>query len=230
MDILKRKIRVNDEVSVSSQWMVPAEYQKGKSSAVIIAHGAGNDMHSEFISFVHKALAEKGLLAVKFNFPYKEAGRRAPDRAPLLEAAWRSVVNSVRQDASLAPNKLYFSGKSMGGRMASHIVASGEACDGLIFLGYPLHPPNKTDKLRSEHLKNITYPMLFIQGTRDSLCNLELLDDVVKNLKAPVTQHIITGGDHSFKVLKKLNRTEKEVWDEIVDTVFNWIVEYRMEH
>lgn len=223
--LLKRKLRVNDNVTVSSQWAVPAGYVKNKSSAVIIAHGAGNDMHSEFITFVHKALAQKGLLTIKFNFPYKEAGRKVPDRAPLLEGTWKSVVNAVRQDEKLAPNKLYFAGKSMGGRMASHIVASGEICDGLIFLGYPLHPPNKTEKLRATHLQNITCPMLFVQGTRDNLCNLELLDNVVKSLKAPVTQHIITSGDHSFKVLKKLGRNEQQVWEEIVDTVFSWIVE-----
>jgi predicted alpha/beta-hydrolase family hydrolase len=122
---------------------------------------------------------------------------------------------------------VFAGGKSMGGRMASHLAAQGEAVDGLVFLGYPLHPSGKPDKLRADHLTAIEVPMLFIQGSRDPLCRLDLLDAALKPVKAPCLVHIIEGGDHSFKVLKRLGRTEQEVWREIVDTILGWVREGR---
>lgn len=223
MKIMTRKIAVAPETDVSSVWAVSEQYEQGTHTGLILAHGAGNDMHSPFLTQVHEALARRGVLTVKFNFPYKERGRQAPDRAPVLEATWRSVADAVRTDARLGPKHLFFAGKSMGGRMASHLAAAGEDCAGLVFLGYPLHPPNKPDALRAEHLSRIQCPMLFIQGTRDALCHPDLLKTVLSELRAPVTLHEIEGGDHSFKVLKRLGRSEQEVWQEIVDVTSQWL-------
>ena len=223
MRTLKRKIRVDAETSVSSVWTVPDTYDPARDSGVVLAHGAGNDMHSPFLGTVHNGLARNGMLAVRFNFPYTEQGRRAPDRAPVLEATWRAVVQAVRDDPKLAPRQLFLGGKSMGGRMASHVAASGEACSGLVFLGYPLHPPGRTDKLRAEHLARIPVPMLFIEGTRDPFCELDLLQRVLKPLGVPVEVHVIEGGDHSFRVPKSLQRPEREVLNEVVDVVAVWV-------
>ncbi len=221
MKLIERKIPVTGDKTVTSVWAMPEGYDRRQG--VILAHGAGSDMHHPFISFIHQRLAQRGLLAVKFNFPYKEAGRKAPDRVPLLLATWRAVIDAVRQDDSLAPGQLFLAGKSMGGRIASLAVAEGEPCDGLIFLGYPLHPPGKPDRLRADHLSRITCPMLFIQGSRDRLCDLEKLREVLQTLSAPVTLHVIEGGDHSFKVPKRMGRSEDEVWREIALVMGNWI-------
>lgn len=223
MQILKRNIRVATETLISSIWAVPQNYEDSERDALILAHGAGNDMNNSFLSHVHESMAEQGLLSVKFNFPYKEQGRKVPDRAPALENTWRAVIQSLRQDPALRPKRLFLSGKSMGGRMASHLAAQGEAFAGLIFLGYPLHPSNNRKRLRTEHLPRIRCPMLFIEGTRDPLCDLTLLDRVLSQLDAPISLHTIEGGDHSFKVLKKLGRTQESVWEEIIETMSTWM-------
>jgi predicted alpha/beta-hydrolase family hydrolase len=201
MQTLKRKITVLPETIISSIWAIPQDYDDSGRNALILAHGAGNDMNNPFLSYVYESMARRGMLSVKFNFPYMEHGRKAPDRALVLENTWRAVIQSVRQDAALRPRRLFLSGKSLGGRMASHLAAQGEDCVGLIYLGYPLHPPNNGERLRAEHLSRIRCPMLFIEGTRDPLCDLTLLDSVLSRLGAPTTLHTIEGGDHSFNVL-----------------------------
>ncbi len=221
MNMMERKLTVRPDTDITSIWAIPENYDN--RCAVLLAHGAGSDMHHPFIGFVHENLAKCGNLTVKFNFPYKEKGRKAPDRMPLLLDTWKTVIDAVRSDSILSPRHLLLAGKSMGGRAASLLVAEGESCDGLIFLGYPLHPPGKPDKLRADHFQRISRPMLFIQGTRDRLCDLSLLRQVIGKLSVEVTLHEIEGGDHSFKVLKRLGRSEQEVWEEIAATCCAWI-------
>lgn len=224
MRIEQRQISVTDNKAVSSVWAIPADYARERT-AVIIAHGAGNDMSNPFLSYVHEQLAVRGWMSVKFNFPYKELGRKAPDRAVVLEATWRAVVKTVRADSELAPSKLFFAGKSMGGRIASQIAASGENCNGLIYLGYPLHPARQPEKLRSEHLLDLVYPMLFIEGSRDPLCDLALLKHELKRMRAAVSLHVIEDADHSFKVPKRIGRTESDIWNEIMTVCDSWLRE-----
>lgn len=219
----ERPIAVTEEAIVSSVWALPRGYAHERG--LILAHGAGNDMDSPLLSHVHEQLAQRGTLSIKFNFPYKEQGRRAPDRATVLEATWRAILRDLREDRELAPRRIFLGGKSMGGRIASQVVAEGEDCAGLVFLGYPLHPARRPNRLRVEHLKLIRVPMLFLQGTRDPLCNMDLLQQTLSCLSAPVTLHRIEGGDHSFEVPKRSGRTEAEVWEEIVDTITRWIDE-----
>jgi len=222
MDESRRAIRVDEQRTVSSVWTVPDGWAEGDRRAVILAHGAGNDMDSPFMQTVHDGLAARGLLAVRFNFPYKERGAKAPDRAPILEATWRAVAAAVREDP-LAPAKVVLAGKSMGGRIASHLAAEGEPCDGLLFLGYPLHPAGKPEKLRAEHLEQIACPMCFIQGSRDRLCRLDLLQKELERLPAPVMLHVVDDGDHSFQVPKRIGRSNEEVLDEVIATAGGWI-------
>ncbi len=223
MHILKRKIIITSNTEVSSVWAVPKGWKESARIGIILAHGAGNDMHNPFLSDVHQRLAQKGLLSVKFNFLYKERGRRPPDRAPVLETTWQAVLQAVRQDPELAPEYLFLSGKSMGGRIASHLVAQGVDCDGLIFLGYPLHPANNRERLRADHLPLIHCPMLFIEGTRDPLCELQRLEPILQGLDVPVKLHKIEGGDHSFRVLKRLGRSTESVRQEIVELMVSWL-------
>jgi len=222
MKEIERKITVADQQVISSIWRIPADYDRDR--AVILAHGAGNDMHSDFVSAMHERWSSAGVLAVKFNFPYKEKGGRLPDRADMLMDTWRAVVESVTKDAELAPRNLFYAGKSLGGRIASMLAADEGAPAGLIFLGYPLHPAGKPDKLRIDHLGRIRCPMLFIQGTRDALCDLEILGSVLADLKDDKNElYRVEGGDHSFKVPKKLGRETGEVYDEIAGRVLEFV-------
>lgn len=223
MELIRRRIEVTGDIAVSSVWAVPAGYRRPASTALVLAHGAGNDMNNPLLSFVHEALAERGVMTVKFNFPYKERGGKAPDRAPLLETTWHAVIAAVRADAQLAPARLFCGGKSMGARIASQRVANGEACAGLVFLGHPLHPPKKPEKLRADHLPHIACPMLFIQGTRDALCDLALLRGVLQRVRTPVTLHVIGGGDHSFNVPKRMGRTVSQIQQQIVDVIADFL-------
>jgi predicted alpha/beta-hydrolase family hydrolase len=191
--------------------------------AVVLAHGAGNDMTNPLLVAVYEGLARRGFAAVRFNFPYKERGGRAPDRGPVLEACYRAVIEKVRE--RLRPRRLVIGGKSLGGRIASQIAAGGVDADGLLFLGYPLHPPNRPERLRDAHLPRVRAPMLFFAGTRDALCDLALLRRTTKKLKAPAKLHVVEDGDHSFKVLKRTGRTLEEVHEEIVTVAVKWLEE-----
>jgi predicted alpha/beta-hydrolase family hydrolase len=221
MEPRSRKITVSPGVSVSSLWCVPRGYDR--EHGLVLAHGAGNDMHGEFLTFVHTALAERGALTVKFNFPYTERGARAPDRPPVLIESWRAVARTVRDDPELAPRTLALGGKSMGGRIASMIAAEGEPCAGLVLLGYPLHPAGQPGRMRVDHLARIRVPMLFVQGTRDALCDMALLEDALARLEAPVTLHRIEEGDHSFAVPKRLGRSAAEIHEEIAGVIERWL-------
>jgi predicted alpha/beta-hydrolase family hydrolase len=222
MSLRKRSFDLGDDVTVSGVVALP-DGASANGTAVILAHGAGNDMTNPFLSAVHEGLAEHGYVCVKFNFPYKERHRGAPDPARVLEKCWTRVIDDVRADKEIGARRIVIGGKSMGGRMASHVAAQGADVAGLIFLGYPLHPPGKTDQLRVAHLSKIKAPMLFFAGTRDSLCNLDLLKATIAKLEARVTLHVIEGADHSFKVLKSLKRSDADVLKEIIDITAQWL-------
>jgi predicted alpha/beta-hydrolase family hydrolase len=184
----------------------------------VLGHGASYNMNARFLVDVADALASRGIAVVRFNFPYAEAGRRIPDPQPRLEACFRAVASAVNQEIP----SLFLGGKSMGGRIASHIVANGFTVRGLIFFGYPLHPPGKPDRLRDAHLKRISAPMLFLQGTRDSFATPELLHRTVTSLETAKLVEI-EGGDHSFKVT---GRAPADVMAELIDAAAQFIAEH----
>jgi predicted alpha/beta-hydrolase family hydrolase len=185
-------------------------------TAIILAHGAGQGMHSPFMTFFHTELAQRGFLSVRFNFEYMEAKRKVPDPQPKLQARYRSVVEQVV--AEHKPERVIIGGKSMGGRIASYIAGDTPDVSGLLFLGYPLHPPGKPDKLRDEHLYALKMPMLFISGTRDTLAERSLLERVVKKIGANATLVWVEGGDHSLKRRKK----DSESLPSAVETIVQW--------
>lgn len=175
-------------------------------------------MHHPFMERIARGLSAAGLAVVRFNFVYAERGKRSPDRQPILEATYRAVVDEVS-----AKGALVLGGKSMGGRIASHLVAQGVTADGLLFLGYPLHPPGKPERIRDAHLTDITIPMLFIEGTRDPFCPLETLERVRQDLSAPNDVAVIDDGDHSFRVRKSSGRTTENAWQEVADVSAAWM-------
>lgn len=191
---------------------------------LVLAHGAGTDLRHAFMRDVAARLSARGVTAVRFNFPYTERGDRAPDRAPVLEACYRAVLEQVRADPRLGGGRLAIGGKSMGGRMASHLAAAGEAAGALVFLGYPLHPAGRPERRRAAHLPRIAAPMLFLTGTRDALCPLGGLREVLAGLPR-ATLHVVDDADHSFAVRKKSGRTAEMVLDELADTTAAWLNE-----
>ena len=222
MDLQNRSIEVEEGMAVSSVWAVPSAYEPDRGTALILAHGAGADMNHEFMVDFQTRLTEVGNLTIRFNFPYKEQGRRAPDRRPRLEATFRAVLKGLR-DSRLNAARVFIGGKSMGGKIASYLAASGEDVSGLVFLGYPLHPPNRRQQLRTSHWEEIRCPALFIQGTRDALCGLDLLSTELNKFGGLTQVHVVEGGDHSFKTLKKLGRTPVQVRDEISQEIQQWL-------
>jgi predicted alpha/beta-hydrolase family hydrolase len=209
---------------VSSVIAIPDDYAAGQGIGVILAHGAANDMEHPLLASVAQGLAEAGCLVLRFNFLYRERGRRSPDRQEILVRTWQSVYGFLRDHPRYRPGTVVASGKSLGGRVASQMVAEGLLpVQGLVFLGYPLHPPGKKEKLRDSHLYRINIPMLFLAGTRDSLCDLELLRSVLRRLIAPWQLETIEGGDHSFRVRKSAGTTEKEIHQRITETTSRWL-------
>jgi uncharacterized protein len=190
-------------------------------TALIIAHGAGGPMYSPFITYFHKGMAEKGYLTVKFNFPYMEARRKIPDRKEILEASYRQVIDVVKA-SEYRPKRIFVGGKSMGGRIASQVVASGVDVEGLFFLGYPLHRPGQPEMLRDEHLYRIEKPMLFLSGTRDQFAKRELLEGVVSKLGDRAEIHWIEGGDHSFNTHQG-NEDLVKSYSEAMETLDAWL-------
>jgi uncharacterized protein len=188
---------------------------------LILGHGAGAGIRSDFMEFVASELATRAVRVTRFNFAYVEARKKTPDRQPVLEDTYAAVVEHVRREER--PQRLFLGGKSLGGRIASHVVAGGLAADGLVFLGYPLHPPGRPDRLRSAHLNEISVPMLFVEGTRDPFCPLDTLEKVRADFTAPVEIAVIDGGDHSLRVRKSSGRSTEEAWGEAVEQVADWI-------
>jgi predicted alpha/beta-hydrolase family hydrolase len=187
----------------------------------VCAHGAGGNMNDRGILQTANTLRSRGLGVVRFNFLYKEKKAGRPDPMPRLKECITAVVSRVREE--IEPKTLIIGGRSMGGRAASMLAADGFACDGLLLLAYPLHPPGKPDQLRDAHLPAIKVPVICFNGTRDPFCTPELMEAVLKRVKADWDMYWIEGADHSFHVLKSSGRTDGQVLDEIGGASEAWV-------
>ena len=191
---------------------------------LILGHGAGANQLSGFMHLFAAGLAERGIDVVTFNFLYMEQGRKIPDPAPRLEGCYRAIIDAALEHKKLKGNRLVIGGKSMGGRIASQVAAlNGEHIDGLVFLGYPLHPPGRPEKMRSEHLPKIKAPMLFVQGSRDAFGTKQEIANIIKKLKLPAELFAIEGGDHSLKVPKSAGVPQQEIYEAAMDKIAEWI-------
>jgi len=221
-------VRINSDAEVTALLYSAAEPRI--DAALVLAHGAGAGQHSPFMTSFATALAELGVDAVTFNFVYTEQRRRIPDRRPALEACYAAVIQAVKQqvDGSTA---LFIGGKSMGGRIATHVAASGlgESPRGIVLLGYPLHPPGRPQERRDAHLPDVRCPMLFVQGSRDTFGTPAELEPVLASLRAPATLHVVDGGDHSFKVHGGGLR-QAEVFLDVQRTIAKWLRGVIVEH
>jgi predicted alpha/beta-hydrolase family hydrolase len=212
---------------------IGADRSKGPVSAIlqkpenaktlyVMAHGAGADMRHRFLQSMADELESTGIATLRFNFPYTEQGRKAPDPQPVLEAYVRSACAAALDVAPGLP--VFAGGKSMGGRMTSNAIARETipGVRGLIFLGFPLHAPNRPSRDRAVHLEQVPVPMLFLQGTRDDLAEIGLIRDVTGELKSRATLHEVEGADHSFEVRKSSGRTSAEVRKVLAATIAHW--------
>jgi uncharacterized protein len=184
----------------------------------VFAHGAGAGMNHPFMTAMAEALALEGIATLRYDFPYMAEGKRRIDPKPVLEDSVREAVAAAGNDLPLIAG-----GKSMGGRMTSQAQAASPlpGVRGLAFIGFPLHPARQPSTKRAEHLKQVQIPMLFLQGTRDDLANLELLRPILAQL--PLAKlHVVEGADHSFHVLKRTARTDPEVLQELAEEIAGW--------
>ena len=189
---------------------------------LILAHGAGAGMRHPFMQRLADELAATGTATYRYQFPYMEQRRGRPDSPPVLTA---TVAAAVRAGSRLAPKLPVFAGgKSMGGRMSSQAAAQGLLADvrGLVFFGFPLHPPKAPGTKRADHLYEVLIPMLFLQGTRDTLADLTLLRPIVEKISKVATLHVIESADHGFHVLKSSGKTDAEVLTELARTCSAW--------
>ena len=188
----------------------------------VLAHGAGAGMRHLFMERIAHALATRGVATFRYEFAYMEQKKGRPDPPAVAQARVRDAVLEASRAAPGLP--LFAGGKSFGGRMTSQAQAQEPlpGVRGLVFLGFPLHPPGRPGTSRAEHLSEIRIPMLFLQGTRDGFAGLDLLRPVVAGLGERATLHLVDGGDHSFKVLKRTGRTEEDVMGELAETIVAW--------
>lgn len=219
----KLVVSINDRESVTAL-IYPASKRGRAGITVVLGHGAGADQLSAFMRMIAGGLAARGFDAMTFNFLYKEHGRGAPDPRAKLEACYLAVIEAARGHKKLKDNRLVIGGKSMGGRIASQVAAAKPGnIVGLVFLGYPLHPPGKPEQLRAEHLPHISAPMFFVQGSRDAFGAAEEIRAVIKKLHLKATLRVVDGGDHSFKVPKSSPVTQEQVFEAIMDETGNWL-------
>ena len=217
-DVRNLRLTVLDKEEVSALLLLPPN----ATSLLVLAHGAGAGMNHAFMTAIANQLADDNVATFRYQFPYMEHRRGVPDKQPILTAI---VAAAVRTAAQLAPHlPLFAGGKSMGGRMTSLAASEQklEAVRGLIFLGFPLHPPERPSIKRAQHLSLVKQPMLFLQGTRDDLADLTLLRPICEGLGPRTTLHIIEGADHSFHVLKRSGKTDSQVLAELSSTVKTW--------
>jgi hypothetical protein len=212
------RFSVNGGSKVSALLLMPAK----PKHILVLAHGAGAGMNHSFMEKLADDLAGVNIATFRFQFPYMEEKRRVPDKPALLTA---TVAAAVRAAKDAAPNlPLFAGGKSMGGRMTSQAAAQGLLDDvsGLVFFGFPLHPPKRAEIKRADHLAQVKQPMLFLQGTRDTLADLKLLRPVLAKLGSRATLHVVETADHSFHVLKSSKRSDAEVLRELAETTASW--------
>ena len=216
-------VQANDKESVTAL-LYPADKKNRAGVTVVLGHGAGAGQTSGFMRMFAKGLAERGLDVMTFNFVYMEQGRSVPDQKHKLEGCFRAVIEAALKHKKLKNNRVVIGGKSMGGRIASQVASQGvEGVSGLVFLGYPLHPPGKPEQRRDAHLPALGQPMLFVQGTRDVFGTADEIRQLLPNLQH-ATLHEIQNGDHSFRISGRGAPKPDEVLSGILNVVRNFVL------
>src|SRR4051794_13317132 len=219
------ELEVTLETGARTTALVYRAAAPASGAALILGHGAGAGQRSAFMVDFALALSALGIDLVTFNFLYTEQGRRIPDRAPTLEACYRSVIETIYAKVTSARRALFIGGKSMGGRIATQVAAADPELRlaGLVLLGYPLHPPGKPTERRDKHLPAIRRPMLFVQGTRDAFGTPDELAPALAGVRPMPTVHVVTRGDHSFKLPGKDPAAQAAVYGDVQRAIVDFI-------
>ena len=218
------RVPIERQRFVDGRLDIPEQFDGPRPTAVVMAHGAANDMHEPLLSHLATGLCRSGYLAMRFNFPYRTEGRKNPDSQRVLESAWMEVMNWLGSQTDFPVERIVAGGKSMGARVASQLAAAGRLeAQGYAFWGYPLHPPGRKNQLRDEHLDKIEPPMLFVTGTRDAFCDLSLLRGVIDRLGRRATLEVVDNGDHSFRLPKSEDSSQQAVYDHILTCTLGWL-------
>ena len=216
------QIKISEELgSTSGILMIPED----STHLIILGHGAGAGMTHTFMDSLSENLYENGVATLRYNFLYMDRGKKAPDRPKVAHPTIEAVIEKTK--ALYPEKKIHLAGKSFGGRMASQLMSSKEETivNSLIFYGFPLHPAGKPEKAesRAEHLFDVKIPMLFLQGTRDTLAKVDLIEKTCSQLQN-ATLNILEGGDHSFKTLKRSGISHEEMIKKLADETLNWVL------
>ena len=199
------------------------------NTTLVLAHGAGAGQDSRFITQFANGFASRGVDVLTFNFLHTEQRRRIPDRTEKLEACYRAAISAARSHAPFGGNAVFIGGKSMGGRIATHLAAAAgrdapaNGISGLVLLGYPLHPPGKPDQLRAAHLEKIRVPMLFVQGSRDPFGTPAELQPVLERLACDVVLHVVENGYHSLAPPRKGAASVDQTYSDLQDLIVDWL-------
>lgn len=212
-----QKISVGDRQVTA----IASEPEKYAGVTFLYTPGAGSNVHDPFGKHLCRELATHGVRAIRFQFPYQEAGERTPDRPAVLEDTWRAAIDQLAGDTTVV------GGRSMGGRIASQVVAEGTPVAGLALFAYPLHPPGKPERRRDEHLRAITVPTFFCSGTRDAFAAPDELAEAAALIEG-ATVHELEGSDHGFNVPKSSGRTREDVFDEATAALLDWLRNRRL--
>jgi uncharacterized protein len=218
-DVTPLRVALSTGASVSAVLRKPAQV----SSIFVFGHGAGAGMNHPFMADLAAALGDRDIATLRYQFPFMEGGSKRPDDPATAQMAVRAAVAEAA--ARLPGLPLYAGGKSFGGRMTSQAQASQPLAGvrGLVFVGFPLHPAGKPSTQRAAHLADVKVPMLFLQGTRDTLADLDLIRTTTSQLGRPATLHVVEGADHSFHVLVRSGRSDAQVLEELAETTATWM-------
>jgi uncharacterized protein len=208
------------DTTVSALLDAPAQ----PKACYVFAHGAGAGMNHAFMTAIAEGLVDRGIATLRFQFPYMEQGSKRPDSPAVAQAAVRAAVEEAARQLPGIP--LFAGGKSFGGRMTSQAQATKPLAgvQGIVFVGFPLHPAGKPSTERAKHLADVKVPMLFLQGTRDELADLDLVRETTTKLGGRATLHVVDGADHSFHVLVRSGRNDVQVRDELLDVMARWMM------
>lgn len=220
-----RQLQVLPDVAVSANLGIPEWWPSGNRVGLVLAHDVGSDMERELLVWLQHELVDRGVLTLRFNFPFAQQGRKRPDAEAVLDRAYRAAVAGLVDDPQNAPAQLVFAGFGLGCRVAAQMVAHGSKADALICLGYPLHAAGKPSQLKADPLFRVICSTLFVQGTRDTHCRIDRLQTLLRRIGAPTQLATIEDTDHGLDPIKRASRSEEEVRQEIRAAVLAFLVQ-----
>lgn len=217
------ELEVAPGIEVSGSIGVPEWWPSGNRTGLVMAHDLGSDQNQALLIELQQELTSRGLLNIRFNFPFAQSGKKRPDPQPVLERSYRTAVQALVRDPEEAPAGLILAGFGLGARVASQVIAAGAKADALICLSYPLHPAGKPSQQRTDALFRIICPILFIQGSRDANCRIDRLELLRRRIGAPTQLAVIEDGDHDLAPVKRSSRSVEEIHGEVLAAATSFI-------